>query len=48
MALHPAAGASLPCTIAPWLSVRNGARAVDSYKSAFEQLKSSALTTEVA
>src|ERR1700687_1272887 len=35
MALHPAAGASLPCTIAPWVSVRNGARAVDFYKSAF-------------
>jgi PhnB protein len=35
VALHPAAGASLPCTIAPWLSVRNGARAVDFYKSAF-------------
>jgi PhnB protein len=35
MALHPAAGASLPSTIAPWLSVRNGARAVDFYKSAF-------------
>ncbi len=35
MALHPATGASLPCTIAPWLSVRNGARAVDFYKSAF-------------
>jgi PhnB protein len=35
MAFHPAAGASLPCTIAPWLSVRNGARAVDFYKSAF-------------
>ena len=26
---------SLPCTIAPWLSVRNSARAVDFYKSAF-------------
>jgi PhnB protein len=24
-----------PCTIAPWLSVRNGAKAVDFYKSAF-------------
>src|SRR5258708_3624996 len=35
MALHPAAGASAPCSIAPWLSVRNGARAVDFYKSAF-------------
>src|SRR4029077_20110535 len=35
MAFHPAAGASSPCSIAPWLSVRNGARAVDFYKSAF-------------
>lgn len=35
MALNPATGASLPCSIAPWLSVRNGARAVDFYKSAF-------------
>src|SRR6266571_6163645 len=35
MALDPAAGASLPCSIAPWLSVRNGAQAVDFYKSAF-------------
>jgi PhnB protein len=35
MPLHPAAGASWPCTIAPWLSVRNGARAVDFCKSAF-------------
>jgi PhnB protein len=35
MALHPAAGALSPCSIAPWLSVRNGARAVDFYKSAF-------------
>src|SRR6266481_3052464 len=35
MALHSAAGASSPCSIAPWLSVRNGARAVDFYKSAF-------------
>jgi PhnB protein len=25
----------IPTTIAPWLSVRNGARAVDFYKSAF-------------
>ena len=24
-----------PCTIAPWLSVRNGAKAVDFYKAAF-------------
>ena len=27
--------ASVPTTIAPWLSVRNGARAVDFYKAAF-------------
>ena len=27
--------APIPTTIAPWLSVRNGARAVDFYKSAF-------------
>jgi PhnB protein len=27
--------APVPTTIAPWLSVRNGARAVDFYKSAF-------------
>jgi PhnB protein len=27
--------AALPTSIAPWLSVRNGARAVDFYKSAF-------------
>lgn len=27
--------ATIPSTIAPWLSVRNGARAVDFYKSAF-------------
>jgi PhnB protein len=26
---------SIPITIAPWLSVRNGARAVEFYKSAF-------------
>jgi PhnB protein len=26
---------SVPCGIAPWLSVRNGAKAVDFYKSAF-------------
>jgi PhnB protein len=27
--------ATIPCSIAPWLSVRNGARAVDFYRSAF-------------
>jgi len=35
MVLDPAAGDSFPCSIAPWLSVRNGAQAVDFYKSAF-------------
>lgn len=35
MAPNPAAVAQFPCTIAPWLSVRNSARAVDFYKSAF-------------
>ena len=35
MALDPAAGASFACSIAPWLSVGNGAQAVDFYKSAF-------------
>jgi PhnB protein len=35
MVLDPATGASFPCSIAPWLSVRNGAQAVDFYKSAF-------------
>ncbi len=31
----PAAGASFRCSIAPWLSVRNSAKAVEFYKSAF-------------
>jgi len=35
MVPDPAAGASFPCSIAPWLSVRNSAKAVDFYKSAF-------------
>ena len=35
MASGPVAGVSLLCTIAPWLSVRNGAQAVEFYKSAF-------------
>jgi PhnB protein len=35
MASDQAAGASFACSIAPWLSVRNGAQAVDFYKSAF-------------
>jgi PhnB protein len=32
---NPAAAASFRCSIAPWLSVRDSARAVDFYKSAF-------------
>jgi PhnB protein len=35
MALDPAAGATLQCSIAPWLSVRNSAQAVAFYKAAF-------------
>lgn len=35
MVLDPAAAASFPCSIAPWLSVRNSAQAVAFYKSAF-------------
>ncbi len=35
MVPDPAAGASFRCSIAPWLSVRGSARAVDFYKSAF-------------
>ena len=35
MVLDPAACAPLRCSIAPWLSVRNSAQAVDFYKSAF-------------
>jgi PhnB protein len=35
MVLDPAMDASFPCSIAPWLSVRNSAQAVDFYKSAF-------------
>lgn len=35
MALDRASAASFRCTIAPWLSVRDGARAVEFYKSAF-------------
>jgi PhnB protein len=35
MAIDAAAGASFRCSIAPWLSVRNGAKAIDFYKSAF-------------
>src|SRR3984893_12968851 len=35
MVLDPAASTSFSCSIAPWLSVRNSAQAVDFYKSAF-------------
>ncbi len=35
MTLDSAAGGNIATTIAPWLSVRNSARAVDFYKSAF-------------
>jgi PhnB protein len=35
MVVNPAAGARFRCSIAPWLSVRNSARAIDFYKSAF-------------
>jgi PhnB protein len=35
MVLDPVAGPSLSCSIAPWLSVRKSAQAVDFYKSAF-------------
>jgi PhnB protein len=35
MVPDPASGASLPSSIAPWLSVRNSARAAEFYKSAF-------------
>jgi len=35
MFLNPSAGASLRCSIAPGLSVRNSAQAVEFYKAAF-------------
>lgn len=35
MVFNSAAGTSFRCSIAPWLSVRNGAQAVEFYKSAF-------------
>jgi PhnB protein len=35
MGQDPATVFALRCTIAPWLSVRNGAQAVEFYKSAF-------------
>jgi PhnB protein len=33
--MAPQTGDPLPCTIAPWLSVRNSAQALEFYKSAF-------------
>jgi len=39
MVLNPPPGTSFPCSIAPWLSVRNSARAVDFYKSAFRAIE---------
>ncbi len=35
MSTNAGAGAPIVCSIAPMLSVRNGARAVEFYKSAF-------------
>src|SRR2546426_160476 len=35
MSTDAGTGTSIVCSIAPWLSVRNGARAVEFYKSAF-------------
>jgi len=35
MVLDPSTSAGLRCTIAPWLCVRNGAQALEFYKSAF-------------
>lgn len=35
MAENPARGGSFVCSIAPWLSVRKGAQAVEFYKAAF-------------
>ncbi len=35
MVLDSVTGVSFPCSIAPWLSVRNSVQAVDFYKSAF-------------
>ena len=35
MSSNPAAAASVRCTIAPWLSVRESGRAVEFYKAAF-------------
>ena len=35
MAANPTANASIPTSLAPWLNLRNPAKAVDFYKSAF-------------
>jgi PhnB protein len=35
MVISSATSGSFRCSVAPWLSVRNGAKAVDFYKSAF-------------
>jgi PhnB protein len=35
VASDPSTGGSVPCTIAPWLSVRNSQKALEFYKSAF-------------
>lgn len=35
MPSNPDSTSSLPCTIAPWLSVRDGAQAINFYKAAF-------------
>jgi PhnB protein len=35
MTSNSATGISCPCSMAPWLSVRNSVRALDFYKSAF-------------
>jgi PhnB protein len=39
-ASHSISRAPAPCSIAPWLSVRNGARAVEFYKAAFGAVES--------
>jgi PhnB protein len=39
MSVHAGTGTSVVCTVAPLLSVRNGARAVDFCKSAFEAIE---------
>jgi PhnB protein len=39
MSENAVTGASVMCSVAPMLSVRNGARAVDFYKSAFDAVE---------